>query len=687
MLKDSTDENENLPPPVDNRSVQIDKMNPNNKTNDEQHVSSNGLNQEVDVSCSSSSCIVPDEEKDKEDITTLSENDHDRNVAVVKANGDRTRIEKRDGPQHSQSKDITEVNVPWATVITNGSHRSIISRCSTSEDKLNTDSSTGMSQLQDVTAGSGSDGNGNDVVIETKNFEQQQQRHEENVEEPFQILNLHKQIQGLLSERDSSQKEQKQQKLFLTELETKLKTQISHHAEVEHQLHSIQEKYESSLSNNSNLEDKLEKTKASVLQITSSKALLEQEVSNLRASRDERERKVMVLQNRLNDAKKKEAQSAASAGRLLNDNSNLQDTLDKTKLELSNTSSAKGKLENSLEKLKKKVVERIKLSESALVEERTLNEQRKKKMKTFVETKAEELRSAGLRNDKITAELKETSSALSTVRNKFSATSTELIRVQTRNRDLVREVNKMKKNSEQLHKAGDTLEMELHKSAQETEEHRSKRLAARDELMAMVEKLDAEQSVSERLKDSVKFTFTPKAISQQQLLTESLYDFEGTLLKLARRLGKPLPSSPLFTGDCGDDTVTDGSGGGIAGVQAEDINTTKTTVGGAGSKKNGKRNTRSEWDTTRLLSNLESETQMVSKGIMALGNSVERLHLLLDDSGDRSCTSVINELFGNISDSGSGGGGVREVVGSQVSGGGHPSLEEGHGLVQSSPIR
>lgn len=251
----------------------------------------------------------------------------------------------------------------------------------------------------------------------------------------------------------------------------------------------------------------------------------------------------------------------------------------------------------------------------------------------------------------------------------------------------------MKKNSEQLHQMGDNLELELHKSTQETEEHKNKRQTAKHELMAMLKKLEAEQALCLRLKDSVKFTFTPKALSQQQLLTESLQDFEADLLKLSRRLGKPLPPSPPLVGDSNDGNVgaENGSvslrGGGIESSSGHGSTSATSSLGGGFKRGSTKRSSsRSELDTSRLLSNLECETQSVSKCIMALGSAVERLHVLLDDSGDKSCASTINSLFLSMAmaredkevvpQGGSSAGTGMGVPGSRTNG-------ERHGLVQS----
>jgi len=373
------------------------------------------------------------------------------------------------------------------------------------------------------------------------------------------------------------------------------------------------------------------------------------------------------------------------------ENTTLTEELAGKVLELKRMTTAKERLEGSLEKLKRKVVERVKSSDAALVEERNLNEERKRKMKAFVEHKAEELKGATILNDELRAELVETNGALTNVRNKVESVGEECTRVQNRNRDLVREVTRMKKNSEHLHQMGDNLELELHKSTQETEEHKSKRQTAKHEMMAMLRKLEAEQAVSSRLRDSVKFTFTPKALSQQQLLTESLQDFEANLFKLSRRLGKPLPPSPILEADGSDSGVGAENGGTVGEAEASSRRGSGSATGtaGGGGSKNGKMkrgSSLSELDTSRLLSNLECETQSVSKCIMALGGAVERLHVILDDSGDKSCVSTINKIFFAISEGKEDvpqGGDGRSGASAGVGATGSRTNFERHGLVQS----
>jgi len=168
------------------------------------------------------------------------------------------------------------------------------------------------------------------------------------------------------------------------------------------------------------------------------------------------------------------------------------------------------------------------------------------------------------------------------------------------------------------------MEAELQKTTMETEEHKHKRLTAKHELMTVLRKLEAEQAITAQLRDSVKFTFTPKALSQQQLLQEGLNELEAELIRLSKRLGKntKIPTNGVKHSSDGFDPN-----------------------GSSKSPKSSKRKSRLEVDVTRLLSTLENETQKVSKGIMAFTGCVEQLHRMLDDSGDRTCVDVLTRLL------------------------------------------
>lgn len=482
--------------------------------------------------------------------------------------------------------------------------------------------------------------NGNVQVVESDNTTTTEST------EPVTIQSLESQIQTLLHEKASVEQANielmdklslssvqisgaKDSAMMATELKKSLEDQMTQRAEVEDVLRKrVAEiaEYQQKMENYDDLKEKYAELEGVLNQVRQEKQTVEQECKKLRADREEYESNQVVLSNRLNNAKKKEANVQNAAGKLESVNEALGQELEKVKAEVTTLRAAKEKHEVTLEKLKKKCVERVKLSEGALVEERNLNEERKKKMKFFVETKAEELRGAKTSNDELRKELDETLGALASVRGKLEDMTMQYEKLVIRNREIIRDMNRMKKNSEHLHQMGDNLELELHKSAQETEEHKNKRLTAKHELMTILRKLEAEQGVSNKLRDSVKFTFTPKALSQQQLLTESLNKFESQLAILARRLGKTTPVINITSQNKDEHDILQGNG-----------------------ERNGtldpRRGTRSELDTYRLLSNLENETQHVSKCIIAFQSAVETLAVLLDDSNEKTCVSALNDFF------------------------------------------
>jgi chromosome segregation ATPase len=380
------------------------------------------------------------------------------------------------------------------------------------------------------------------------------------------------------------------------------------------------------------LEDDYEKAQANLVMVVSEKSKLESEIEKLREFKDESEQKEVLLSSRLNEAKKKEANKSTAAGRLEAENEALKEQLEKTKAELDAMTKAKAKVESNMEKLKAKAVERVKQAETALAEERELNEERKRKMKTFVESKAEELREAKESVSDMQVELQETRTSLRSSREREESFQKELEASHIKYRELQRDMERLKRSQEEMHKMGSTLEHELEKSASETEEHKKKRMSAKHELMTMVRTLEVEKSMSGKLRESIKFTFTPKALSQQQLLTECLKDFEVELEKLATKLGKTLPPQS-------SEHALVGESSGTAATDSLDVN---------GAAKKLKKNTRAakaDNDTERLISNLEHETQHVSKGIMSLAGSIERMRSLINEDLSFNCMAYFSNVL------------------------------------------
>jgi hypothetical protein len=450
---------------------------------------------------------------------------------------------------------------------------------------------------------------------------------------------------------------------LLVELQSSLQEHMTRQAEAEDRARKAEarmKQLEQELQAKEKAEADLEAMKERMKSVVSDKAHLEMELAKLRAARDEHERKEIVLSNRLNAAKKKEAVKADLAERLEDEVKALQTELSTTKEKLAESQGSGQQTAKSLEETTRQMTERVRLAETALADERRLNEDRKKKMKAFIESKQEEVRQGKVQTDELNAELEQTNRLLREQTTRWKQLHAQWVQSQTRNRELQRDLNRIKKDSDNMHKIGDKMEMKLSKSAQETEEHKNKRLTAKHELMTILRTLECEREVSSKLRDSLKFTFTPKALSQQQLLKESLKDLDSELEKLSRRLGRPLPPSIDSPALFADDDETEAEPAALAEGVAEE--------GGDGSLN------RSEIDSNHLISNLENETQRVSQCIMALTSSIERMHVVLDEAGPSNCINSLTTILmggappasGSVSQESSSRGAMRSTRYGQV---------------------
>jgi len=299
-------------------------------------------------------------------------------------------------------------------------------------------------------------------------------------------------------------------------------------------------------------------------------------------------------------------------------------------------------LQHELDEWKNYAEKRTRQLETALNDEKKLNDERKRKMKGFVEAKTEEVRSAKADYLSLQTELDQTSHSLKELNQRYKQLHAQWVQSQTRNRELQRDMTKMKMDSEKMLKAGGTLEARLSRSAQESEDHKNKRIQAKHELMSVLSQLEAERAVNNRLQESIKMTFTPKALSQQQTIQEALDDFEAALEKLSTRLGRPVPPPPMSSDNGllmdagGDHASEDGS---ILGTNVDTADDDDVKSGITAST------TLSEVNTNRALQKLENETQRVSQNIVAFSTSVERMHALLDGSGTRNCVDVLSQLL------------------------------------------
>jgi hypothetical protein len=371
---------------------------------------------------------------------------------------------------------------------------------------------------------------------------------------------------------------------------------------------------------------------------------LAKEVEQIREERDEQARKEMSLTTRLNAAKKKEALKSNAAEHYEDQVDQLERQVTDYKVQLESMTVERDQLGGELAEWKQYAERRTKQLETALGDEKKLNDERKRKMKGFVEAKTEEVRSAKSDNISLQTELDQTTHSLKELNQRYKQLHAQWVQSQTRNRELQRDATKMKMDSEKMHKVGGTLEARLSRSAQESEDHKHKRIQAKHELMSVLSQLEAERSVNNRVRESIKMTFTPKALSQQQTIQETMDDLEAALHKLSTRLGRPLVPPPTSTVNDlamealnGDDGGTLGIAGGSTGDFDGDNDEGKSSSGG---------NTLSDVNTNRVLQKLENETQRVSQSIVALSTSVERLHAMLEGGGARNCVGALQAILG-----------------------------------------
>ncbi|KAG7351867.1 hypothetical protein IV203_007915 [Nitzschia inconspicua] len=373
--------------------------------------------------------------------------------------------------------------------------------------------------------------------------------------------------------------------------------------------------------------------------LTTEKNELLREVEQIREERDEQARKEMALTTRLNAAKKKEAVKANAAEHYEDQVEHLQQQVEQYKNELESMTAERNQLNHERTEWKNYAEKRTKQLETALNDEKKLNDERKRKMKGFVEAKTEEVRAAKAEYVSLQTELDQTSHSLKELNQRYKQLHAQWVQSQTRNRELQRDMTKMKMDSEKMLKAGGTLEARLSRSAQESEDHKNKRIQAKNELMSVLSQLEAERAVNARLQESLRMTFTPKALSQQQTIKEAIDEFEGALHRLSIRLGRPLPpplssNGELQSNPMADNASEDGS------VLSSDFETLNDDGGRGGSSNN-----LSEINSNRVLQKLEIETQRVSQSIVSFSSSVERMHALLEGAGPRNCTDVFSNIF------------------------------------------
>jgi len=364
---------------------------------------------------------------------------------------------------------------------------------------------------------------------------------------------------------------------------------------------------------------------------------MEKELIQIRQERDKQGRKEMALTTRLNAAKKKESVKANAAEHYEEQADQLESDIERLESSIGSLTVDRDQLQEERNQWKIYAEKRTKLLETALNDEKKLNNERKTKMKGFVEAKTEEARSAKADYLSLETELYQNTHSLKELNHRYKQLHAQWVQSQTRNRELQRDMMKMKKDSEKMHKAGDSLEARLSRSSQQSEDHKNKRIYARNELMSVLGQLESEKAVNSQLQESIKMTFTPKALSQQQTIQEALYDFEGALQKLSTRLGRPLVP---YT----NDSMMGNNSGSVDNQSLDDGSISTNSMNGKEDDDEGDGSYRLS-STNRAVQKLENETQRVSQNILAFPAYVERMHDLLDGAGPRNCVDALSSML------------------------------------------
>jgi hypothetical protein len=221
-------------------------------------------------------------------------------------------------------------------------------------------------------------------------------------------------------------------------------------------------------------------------------------------------------------------------------------------------------------------------------------------------------------------EIEQTNMTLKDLNQRYKQLHAQWVEAQTRNLELQRDITKMKTDTEKMSKVGGTLEAKLSRSAQESEDHKNKRLAAKNEVMAVLRQLEAERTLNHRLRERIKDIFTPKTLSQQQSIRDLVDNLEVILQKVAVKLGRPIP--PPTRNEATMDAM------------ADEGHESVPNSGDAAAAS-------SETSMQRALNKLENETKRVTQYIQAATNTTGRLQSLLDAPSTRGCVDVFSTFL------------------------------------------
>eukprot|EP00978_Attheya_sp_CCMP212_P010023 scaffold24007_cov49-Attheya_sp.AAC.2 len=364
-----------------------------------------------------------------------------------------------------------------------------------------------------------------------------------------------------------------------------------------------------------------------------------EELLKVRQELDVSQQQHAVLSNRLNEARKGESTARSQSNRFESKFLEACEELKAMQEGLQIVTKERDSLKTNADSLKGKCIKRVEQTERALDNERKLNEERKAKMKVFVQTKGEELRTAQESAEMWRTDLDETRVSLRQALKRIETQERCMQDQQKSYEALKEECKALQAASQKRNRKGDSLEWELHQSTLQAEEHKNKRLTAKNELLALLKQLEVERAINHQLRNGIKLNILPKASSQSQKVAEAVERLETQLQNLVNYFNVITPprdeSSPNSTS----------------------FSNTQETI--KGSPKDGSISN-AEGDAAELISELEADTDRTSSGVEELLsgiNSMEHLIRRQMNQGEETCISTFSrwvlDSWGELPDSSS----------------------------------
>lgn len=470
-------------------------------------------------------------------------------------------------------------------------------------------------------------GNAPDLNGSTAEARSNEKSLRERIEELERDLRSSQALILQLNERHAKNENDAQvQDSLLVDLQTNLQKQMNERAESEDKARramgaakAMKEKFDK-LSVESR--EKIKQLEEEVATAISTQASLESEMNRAKHAEDESTKKEASMALRLNEIIKTQAEGKNAAKYYEDQVEKLSVDLQTTKDLLASTSAERDRMKAEASQWKNYAESRSKQLEKAVTREKKLNEDRKRKMKEFVEAKTEEVRAAKADSISLQTEMDQTNMTLKDLNQRYKQLHTQWVESQTRNRELQRDITKMKKDSEKMSKVGGTLEAKLSRSAQESEDHKNKRLAAKNELMAVLRQLEAERNVNQKTREKLKDSLTPKILNQQQAIQGLIDSIEDIMQKVSIKLGRQIP--PPTRNEASMDAMADEGNASINPDSAAAV---------------------SEANMQRSMKKIENEMKRVSQYIQAATNTTGRLKALVEAPSTRGCVDAFSSFL------------------------------------------